>query len=210
MPFNVSSFKANIASEGYQKNNTYEVIIAPPPIIASNIISNVNGDYSVNEITNNLKFRTTKVTLPGIEMKTVNARRYGMGPMQKYTTTNEYTEMRIEILCDKFGSIWQFWYHWLRSVFEFSGNSDSRTGNINTFPSYMNNYKDDITSTILLIVFNQEGEPTMRFDILEAFPVALSEANFAWADGGLTQLAVTFNYKEYRIIGSDLEQYNMQ
>ena len=205
MPFNVSSFKANISGEGYQKTNAYEVVLTPPPSINSNIVSNINGDFSVTAVANSIKFRTTKILLPGIDIKTVNVRRYGIGPLQKYATTNEYTEFRMEILCDRYGGIWQFWYHWLRTVFEFSGNSDARTGNINTFPSYAASYKNDISTTLLVTVFDQEGKDIMRFDILEAYPVALSDTSLSWGDNGLVQLAVLMNFKEYRIIGSTIE-----
>lgn len=205
MPFNVSSFRANIAAEGYQKNSNYEIILTPPPSINSSLMTNVNGDYSITEVASTMKFRTTKVLLPGIELKTTNVRRYGIGPAQKYPLTNEFTEMRMEILCDKYGAIWQFWYHWFRTIFQFSGNSDARTGNINTYPRYVNAYKNDIVTTVLVTVFDQEGNDILRFDFLEAYPVAVSDTTFAWGDGGLTQLAIVMNFKEYRIIGSTIQ-----
>lgn len=205
MPFNVSSFRANLAGDGYQKSSHYEVFLIPPASINASLISNNNGDLSINQLANTIKFRTTKVLLPGIDIKTANARRYGIGPLQKYAITNEYTELRMEIICDKFGGIWQFWYHWLRTVFQSSGNSDARTGNINTFPGYIAGYKNDVSTTVIIAVYDQEGNNVLRFDFLDAYPVALSDTAFSWQDGGLTQLAVVMNFKEYRIIGSTVE-----
>lgn len=205
MPFNVSTFRANLAGEGYQKNSHYEVFLTPPPSIYSSLLNNINGDFSISDIAETMRFRTTKILIPGIDIKTANVRRYGIGPLQKYAITNEYTEFRMEILCDKYGGIWQFWYHWLRTVFQFSGNSDAQSGNINTFPGYIANYKNDISTTVLVEVFDQTGNNIMRFDLLEAYPVALSDTSFSWADAGLTQLAIVMNFKEYRIIGSTVE-----
>lgn len=205
MPFNIDNFKANISGDGYLKNHSYEVFLAPPLALNANIINNTNSEFSTTEIANSLKFRTTRVAIPGIEVKTVNARRYGLGPLQKYALTNEFVELKMEILCDKYGGIYQFWYHWFKTVFDFSGNSDSLSGNINSFPSYTNAYKNDISTTVLIVVYDQEGRAVMRYDFIEAYPVALSDSMYSWQDGGLTQLAISMNYKEFRVINSNIQ-----
>lgn len=205
MPFNIESFKANISGEGYLKNHSYEVFIAPPSSINTNFIGNGYSDLSTIDVANTLKFRTTRISIPGVEIKTVNARRYGIGPLQKYSLTNEFVELKMEILCDRFGGIYQFWYHWFRTIFEFSGNSDALSGNINTFPAYINAYKGDISTTVIIVVYDQEGHAVMRYDFIEAYPVALSDSMYSWQDGGLTQLAISMNYKEFRVINSTIK-----
>ena len=141
MAFNIVELKANIKSQRYIKNNAFEVFITPPPILRNTSINNLGTPTPTSEIVDNLRFRIEQVRVPGIALISSDINRYGVGPTQKAPVTAQFQETTFSILCDGYGDIWQFWYNWIKAIFDFTGVDSGPSGNASRFASYLNEYK---------------------------------------------------------------------
>ena len=201
MPFNISTFKSNIEEVGYLKTSHYKVIITPPQILLTNTISGNNGESSALQITNDIQFRTQRFSLQGIDIKTANVRRYGVGPIQKYALTSEFNEFTFSVLCDRNSEIWNFWYEWSKIVFNASGNSNTNNPNgINTFSKYYAHFREEYATPTQVELYTQDGELSMTYIFEQSFPVAVSGINLDWKETNqMITLNIAMAYKEHRI-----------
>jgi hypothetical protein len=206
MAFDIDQLKSNIESQGYIKNNAFEVLITPPQILQNRAINNLGTSTPTKEIVDNLRFRIEQVRAPGIALISSDVNRYGVGPTQKVPVTAQFQETTFSILCDGFGDIWQFWNNWIRGIFEFNGIDSARVGNASQFASYLNDYKSRYSTTMEIFVYDMFGNLINRINLYEAFPTSLREVNLAWNDTqNLMRLSVSIAYTEYTLSGSTLE-----
>ena len=207
MPFNINTLKSNIeGGGGYLKNHSFEVLMNPPPILLNRNLNVLGTPALIRNITDSLTFRIEQVRAPGINIQVSDINRYGVGPTQKMPHNAQFQETTFSILVDGFGEIWQFWYNWARSVFEFTGAESSRVGAANRFPGYVTNYKDDYSTTMQIVIYDLFGNAIQRINLYDAFPVNVREVQLAWNDNGnLMRLSVAVSYKDYTIVGSSLE-----
>jgi hypothetical protein len=211
MPFNINSFKSHIDDNGYLKSNQFEVIMNPPPILLNAAINNLGTPQNIRNITDGMRFRIEQVRAPGINLLMTDINRYGVGPTQKQPFNAHFTETNFSILVDGYGEIWQYWYHWLRTIFEFNGTESARTGDANRIPTYTTRYKSEYSTIMQIIIYDPFGNAIQRVNLYEAFPTALREIPLAWNDAGnLMRLNVTVAYTDYTIVGSALEGTNPQ
>lgn len=206
MPFNISSFKGNIEKDGYLKSSHYEVFVTPPSFLNQGTIRSAFSELRTSSISDSMRFRTRRITIPGINLKTINARRYGVGPLQKYPISSEFNETVMTILCDKNGGIWKFWYEWSKFIFDFNGVTDAQTGQTNRTPNYITAYKDVFSSTIIIVQYDNEGNRVMDYELIKSFPISVAEIPLDWTMGNLTQLNILINYKEHRMISTSFER----
>jgi hypothetical protein len=192
MPFNIDTFKSNLEDYGYLQNNKYEARIFAP-----NFLSGANGALTSNErVANSLRFRIDSVRAPGIQLLSADNNRYGVGPTQKQVMSAQFNEMSISILADGYGEIWQFWYDWIRGIYEFT--SDSAT---NRQGIYASRYKNDYSSIMEIIVYNNVGEIVKTFNIIDVFPTSLNEVSLSWNDTNQPlRLGISLSYKEFFIV----------
>jgi len=210
MPFNINDFSSHIKQSGYLKRNNYDIIVSQPPNLLGFIIGG-NEEIISTDVTRMMTFRVNNVRTPQVSLNTTNIRRYGVGPVQKYAYTSQFNEIIFTITCDEKGTIWHFWHNWLRSVFDSTGGSDQLTGNFNTFPTYYSRFRDEYSSTVQLNLYDQiaqdEKTGTLRFDMFETYPVNIMETPLSWSDTRLLELTIVLNFKDFTIVGSDVERF---
>jgi hypothetical protein len=206
MPFNINSFKTNIEGYGYLKNNHFEVLISPPRILLNGSVNNLGTPTTIREINNNLKFRIEQVRAPGINLISADINRYGIGPTQKQPFNAQFSETTFSILSDGYGEIWQYWYNWLRAIFEFNGTDSSRVGPANSVARYTTEYKDNYSTTMQIVIYDTYGNAIQRINLFEAFPTSLREVQLSWGDAqNLLRLNVSITFSEFHIVGTDIE-----
>ena len=206
MPFNIDSFKANIQTDGYIKANQFEVIFVPPPILYNTNINNLGTPLSTILTASNMRFRIEQVRAPGVSLFSSDIPRYGIGPTQKMPFNAQFQETTFSILCDGFGDIWQFWYNWLRAINEFSGTDSSRVGLANRIPRYTNEYKENYSTIMQIIIYDQYGNVIHRINMYEAFPTSIRESQLSWGDNqNLMRLAVSITYSSFTLNGTAVE-----
>ena len=211
MPFNIDNFKANIEDGGYLPTNRFRVILTPPPILFNSSINNTGTTASIRNINSDMTYRIEQVKVPGITLMSADVARYGVGPTQKQPMNAQFGDNSFTILSDGYGDIWQFWHNWIRGIFEFTGTSSANFGQANRVPSYGAEYKDQYSTTMQIIVYDNFGNAIQKVNMFEAFPNSLREVGLNWADGGnLLKLNVGISYTEYTIESSNLEPQQAQ
>lgn len=206
MPFNIDSIKANIENNGYLKNHSFEVIITPPPILQNRSVNNLGTATNIRNIINNLSFRIEQVRAPGISLTMTQVSPLGYGVTYPVPHNAQLQDISFSILVDGFGEIWQFWYNWIRSIFEFSGNDSSRVGAASRLPGYTTEYKENYATIMQIVVYDMFGNAIQRINLHDAFPSAMREVQLAWNDTqSLMRLAISISYSEFTIVGSALE-----
>ena len=206
MPFNINDFKANIEDYGYLKTNQFEVYIQPPNILFGTAM-NSNGIISqINEVTDLQTFRIDQVRAPGISLASADVSRYGAGPTQKQPFNAQFNEISFSVLCDNQAVVWQYWYNWVRAIYEFNGTEDSGFGEINRFATYLSEYKSNYSTTMQIVMYDQEGNTVQRINLYEAFPTAIRDIPLGWGDdGNMIKIDLNIAFTEYTIVNSVLE-----
>ena len=208
MPFNINSFKANIEDFGYLKNNQFEVLVTPPPILFGRNMSSFGTPTAINDVLSNTRFRIEQVRAPGISLMSADVSRYGVGPTQKQPFNAQYQDVTFSILVDEFAETWQFWYNWIRTIYEFNGTeSGIGTGGSNRIPTYTTEYKEKYSSIMQIVMYDSYGNTIQRINLYEAFPSSLREVALAWGQGDLIRISVSITYSSFTIVSSELEGY---
>jgi hypothetical protein len=140
-----------------------------------------------------MRFRTESVKLPGITILTSDNNKYGVGPTQKFPHSANFNENSLSIVCDREGNIWNFWYEWARSIFQFNGTD-------NAVPGYYAEYKDNYSTTIQVQTFNQEGDIVQTINMFEAFPTSVQDIPLNWGNGEIVKLTAGVTFASYSVI----------
>jgi hypothetical protein len=211
MPFNIDSFKSNLDSYGYLKNNIFEVGVQTPNFMLGGVLNNNGILSSPTTINNMMKFRIDQTSVPGVSILSGDHPIYGVGPTQKMPYGAFFHDITFSILLDKKADLWQFWYNWVRYIFEFNGTEpNSRNFNIaggvgsERTPAFTTRYKDDYSSTMQIVMYDINGNVVQRINLYEAFPSSVREIPLSWNDhGDLLRIAVSITYSHFSIEGSN-------
>ena len=209
MAFNIDRFKSNLDSYGYLKNNIFEVGVQTPNFMSGGSLNNNGSVSSLNNINNMMKFRIDQTSVPGVSILSGDHPIYGVGPTQKMPYNAFFHDITFSILLDKKADLWQFWYNWVRYIFEFNGteasslNAFPTDGRSSSLPKFTARYKDDYTSTMQIIMYDTTGNIVQRINLFEAFPSSVREIPLSWNDhGDLLRIAVSITYAHFSIEGS--------
>lgn len=203
MPFNIDSYKSSIAKHGILRNNRFDVIVNPPAILSGSTIVTAAGGQSSGDISKLLKFRAEQFKAPGVSLDTKPVNRYGVGIYQKMPYSASYTDNSITFLSDGYGNMWNFWYQWIDSIFNFAGNDQapgSVIGGFNTLPSYKLEYKDRYATTISVIIYNEMGQQVQKVNMYDAFPISINDIDLNWGiKNQALKVTVGISFKEFTI-----------
>jgi hypothetical protein len=214
MTFNINRIRDNIAGYGYLKQNKFEVFVKEPPIFQNSPSLNNNGNVlNVNTINDMHRFRIEQVRAPGVSLLSADVRRYGIGPNQKFPYNAQYFDTTFSVLVDKDTFIWDFWYSWVNSIFNFNGTEASGNNLISggRIPTYTTRYKDDYSTIMMIVIYDDFGNTVKTINLYDAFPSSVKEIPLAWGDSQtLMRLSVSITYSTYTIVGSNVENNSNQ
>lgn len=209
MSFNVNSFKQNINDFGYIKSNKFEVFVQSPKFLQNKYIQVGNRQTTVNDLNNLLRFRIEQVVVPGVSLQSIDTNRYGVGLTQKMPYNAQYFDTTFSILLDKNTDLWDFWYNWTNGIFNFNG-QEPNGNNIfdgTRIPTYSVEYKDEYSTVMMIVLYNDVGETVKTINLYEAFPSSVRNIQLAWNDNiNLIRLAITVTYSSYTIVGSNVNR----
>lgn len=216
MPFNIDTFRNQIANKGYLTNNKFEVIVTSPPMMVGGVFSNLLnlnlggllgsvGDLvSAASVTSQLRYRIDQIRAPGISLTSADTARFGVGTTEKMPFTSQFNEISISMTSDGYGDIWQFWYNWIRGIHEFTGTTSSLIGVGTSLPSYSVEYKNNYATTIELVIYDVYGKPALKIDLFEAFPVSIRDVPLSWGDqNNLMNINVGISFTDFTIVGAN-------
>jgi len=207
MAFNIDRFKSNIDAHGYLKPSHFEVGVQVPNFMTGAFLNNNSRLNSTNSLNDMLRYRIDQVKIPGASLMSAEVEVYGVGTKQKMPYNAFLHDTSFTVLIDKNSDLWHFWYNWTRYVNEFNGteSTGSLFGEQSRIPSFNVRYKDDYSSTMQIIIYNQEGEVSSRVNLYEAFPSSVREIPLAWNDvGDLMRISVSITYANYSIENSQI------
>lgn len=199
MTFNINKFLTNIRDFGYIDNNSFSVLVQTPPLMANGFLNNQGTQTSISKIAENMSFRIDQVRAPGVSLFTADVQRYGIGPTQKQTISSQFQEVNISMLGDHYCEFWQFWYNWTRAIFQFNGTSSGQA------PNYTAEYKDQYSSTIVILIHDHYGNNIQKINLFEAFPTAIREFPLSWGDSNLLKINVSISFTEYTIENTGIQ-----
>jgi hypothetical protein len=200
--FNIQDFKSNIGKDGVLQNNKFLVTISNPQQF-------VNVGL--------LQFRASDIRIPGVSFETLNTHRYGVGPIQKFPTNVNFTDIGITFIEDKHGSIWNSMNSWTRKIFNYGGvNTVDGISPSSVFyqEQYTLEYKNTYSTNIVIQVFNNEAEndtyigalgsdikATLIITLLDAYPISMHDVPLSWSDNNnLFKTTVDFTFRDYNIV----------
>jgi hypothetical protein len=213
MSFNVNRFKQNINDFGYAKPNLFEVFVGTPNFFQNKNIRVGGRETSVKGLNDLLRFRIEQVMVPGVSLMSVDTNRYGIGPTQKMPFNAQYTDTTFSILLDRNTDLWDFWYNWTNGIFNFNG-QEPDGNNVFTggrIPTYTTEYKDEYSTNMMIVMYDQTGKTIKTINLYEAFPSSIRSIPLGWNDNNnLIRLAISVTYSSYTIIGSNLNENSSQ
>lgn len=212
MPFNINDFKQNVSNLGYAKNNKFEVFIQTPKILQNKVMRIGERRVNLNRIGNTLKYRIEQVRTPSVSLLSLDNNVFGIGPTQKMPYSANFFDTTFSILLDRNTDLWDFWYSWTNAIFNFNGQESE--GN-NPFvggriPSYTLEYKDNYSTIMMIIIYDDNGKVIKKINLYEAFPSSIREVQLAWNDNvNLMRLAISVTYSSYSIVGTNINSYGL-
>lgn len=211
MAFNINRVRENIASYGYAKQNKFEVFVQSPPIFQNSSLRVGGRETNVNDLNNLHRYRIEEVRAPGVSLISSDVNRYAIGPTQKMPYNAQYFDTTFSVLVDRNTDLWDFWYNWVNAIFNFNGQEANGNNLItgNRIPTYTTRYKDDYSSTMMIVIYNDVGETVKTINLYDAFPSSVREIPLFWSDQReLLRLAVSITYSTYTIVGSNVTNNN--
>ena len=193
MAFNINEFMAEISQSGVSKSSHYSVIFTPPPDMYYLRINGVTSFETLRKI----ELRAEEVRLPGISYATSDNNIYGPGPFRKMAFNVAFTEIPMVFLADKNGEIYKFFYAWVNRIINFAGPGGN--ANIDN-ASYDVGYRNNVSTTIDINVYDQYGKIQFVLKLFGAFPVSINEIPMSWnQQNELMKLAMSFTFTHWKL-----------
>lgn len=194
MAFNIQNFADNLAAYGSLQTNKFDIRIPLPATLVGVIAPEL------------LSFRADRVDMPGLLFDSVDARRYGVGPVIK-TPSNKsrFNEVSISFIETGSGEIHRTFYDWLQSIVDFGGSG----GSLSRSPTFLTGYKRDYAVGMQIKVYNNSGTrqsasgrgPIMELNMIDAFPISLGDNNLSWSNNNeLFRTTVVFAYTYHQLV----------
>jgi hypothetical protein len=212
--FDILEFRSQLDDTGILQTNKYEVIITPPPGLTGSSITSVTGTANGGEstsfldFTRDLSYRCIGATLPGVTLRTSDVNRFGTGILEKMPFSGAYTDIDLTFLCDRYGEVYNFWYGWLNYIFSVTGEEQS-TGPVSQITPgrkfYTTEYKDNYSTNIMIMVYDNSGEASIVYTLYKAFPISINDTPLSWSDNNNTiKLSTRISFREWSLNESAL------
>ena len=191
MPFSITEFQALINKNGLAQTNRFDVLITPPRILSTG-----QGGESISQV---ISAYCDSATIPGIGLQVNNIPRYGIGPTIKKPIHVNFGDWSANFVSDINGNLYKFFHKWIKSIYNFSNNGNSRGTDSNTnLGSYEISYKGDYTTDIIISTYDTSNKPFLKIKLFEAFPYYVQDAQIARGSiDELLKFNVTFTYREW-------------
>ena len=179
-PFSVHTFVTKVKSAGFASTSRYQVFIARSTLTRAGTIN--NNAASMNTKANDITLNCENIDLPGISVTTFDRRYYGVSRKLPYGLL--YGQTTGSFYLDDNYSERKFFEEWV--------------GQVVNKTNFNISYYDDIVSTITIVGYNLNGTENLRVNLLEAYPIQISNVNFGYSNESMiNKVAVEFAYKQY-------------
>lgn len=183
--FSVNDF-ATQATGGFARNNLFEVTISPSRGHEGGWITGANA---VNA-SDMLRMRVKAAQLPGMQVGTVDNKRFG--PAYKVVNEVIFEPTTWTILCSEdmrernFFMGWMSWIH----------GSSSETAS-NPAKQFRPRYYDEYVGIANIITYNIQGDSYYEAELIDCFPTSMGPVEQTWGDGAVSEFTVTLNFRYF-------------
>lgn len=194
MPFSISEFKAEISKkDSFQRTNKFLVTFAPPRVLIG---------YNT-DVVRSMRFWALDVNLPGYAMASNEVRRYTYGPAEKRPFGPAFQDLNLTIMSDVGHSNWDLFHSWTQSIIPHDmrngiDSTNTRVGARTGAAPYELEYRQNYVTDLNIICYDEEGRATLQVVCREAFPLAVGDIDFSWADANkIALIPVTMTYVDW-------------
>lgn len=199
MAYNIRDIVNSVGTKGVLSVNKYLVFFTSPKNMRGLTISGIGGSSTTQTTEALLQIRAESAKLPGVLIQTTDINRVGIGPTQKMPFNAQFTDTSITFISDGKGEIYNYFYTWLNSIFDFSG-----IYNRNAFPSYKTEYKDNYTTDLQINVYDNYGNKIQTVTMFKAYPVSFNEVSLGWnQQNELMKFTVGFTFRDWKLESID-------
>lgn len=179
---NLTQFIAEAASgNGFLRPNQFDLAIPGMPKWSQ-------GAYDGRTV----EFRCNSASLPGVNIDSIDIRRYGSGFLEYFPTGASFYDLQTTFYADQNAEIIRFFNAWVRNIVDF----DVDTGPENKFRVF---YRDNYISQVSVNQYNTEGDVVLSYTYIDAFPVAIQPIGVRWfSRDEVTEFEVTWKYRTWK------------
>jgi hypothetical protein len=184
MPFSIDEFRSNVSRNGgILKNNRFVVRIPIPSVLAGRAV----GGATTLQTGRILDYYAEAVSVPGISLQTSELRRQGIGNIEKIVYGAAFTDCNVTFRIDQKTQVWNLFQAWMDTIYNY---------NLSRGTEYELEYKDNYASTLTIFVYNEVTPqyPVMIVDLIDAYPVSISDISLNWGASDFMRLNVRFNF----------------
>lgn len=197
MAYSISDIAGTINKNGVLQTNKFLVRFSSPRSISRLSIQGV-GSSRATSSERLIQLRAEQARLPGVALTTADINRYGVGPFQKIPYNVQFTDTSITFLADKKAEIYNYFYTWLSSIFDFSGMNSGRLSS--STPSYTADYKENYSTDIEVEIYDNYGNKVSVVKMKQAFPVSMNDIPLNWnQQNELLKITVGFSFRDWSV-----------
>lgn len=151
-----------------------------------------------------LNFNIETSQIPGFAIGTDENRRYGLGTPRLKPYVGIYDTISIVVRSDSEGKIYNFFQSWMKVIFNYDNPGvgiDEVTGWSTAGPTrtYEVGYLTDYATNSFLNVYDEEGgDPTVKIELIDCYPIHLGSATLDWHDPNILKFPVTLTFSDWR------------
>jgi len=152
MPLNIKEFKSAIHKYDLERPNLFAVDIAIPKFLRAY----KDAPEFVNKTDNGklLSLFCKNANLPGLNIATADAQRYGIGPSIKMPIRGSLNDISLTFLNDSSSHVYGFFYTWIQSIYPQTQNTKFVPG---AGLTYQHPFKKDYQTSMDITVYH--GKP---------------------------------------------------
>ena len=197
--FNVQNMVSSLNKSGIAKSDHFEVMITGP----------VGGAEDSRDLT----VRADTVDIPGRNFGVVDHKFTNVGPINRIPTMQTYTDVTVSFLLSEDIREKEYFEVWQDKImdtgaFEVTGGREGNNlsvGDVNFNTEYsntrfMHKYFDKYIGRVEIRQYGSGGNLASIHTLNEAYPIAVAPIGMNWGDDQPAKLAVTFAYRNYRVI----------
>jgi hypothetical protein len=190
--FNINEFQAVLNKTSLARTAHFNVMMSVP--------TGLNGGPIRPNMDRIIPFYCQSTNVPGIALATTEIFRYGYGAFEKKPYLPIFNDVRLELIGDGQGIIWNFFKNWMKYIINFdvskSINNESGIGNNKT--PYEISYRGDYVVDIIIQVYDQRDTPIINVHLRNAYPVSMEDIQLDWRDqNNYMKIPVTFTFRDW-------------
>lgn len=174
---------------GLAKICRFAVMITPPRGFARS--QTYNNIFS-NSVAQDLTYLCEAAEFPGRGFENLEVRTYG--PTFKVPHRSEYEPINITFICRNESFEREFFDDWMDLI--------------NPVSTFNFTFRDEYATNLRLFQYNDIGEPTYAFTLIDCFPILVNPQPITWSEDNFHRLTVNFTYTKWIREGKD--RYNSE